>query len=362
MEKTTHQIHYQDARHLQPVTDASVDMVLTSPPYPMIQMWDELFIRQDRGIGSALEKNEGANAFHRMHNILDSVWKECFRVLKPGGIACINIGDAVRTLGGRFGLFPNHARILTACIDAGFTVLPLILWRKQTNAPNKFMGSGMLPAGAYITLEHEYILIFRKGDKRAFATDEEKALRRESAIFWEERNLWFSDVWMDLKGAGQNLSGSTVRKRSGAFPFELAYRLIHMFSVKGDMVLDPFAGTGTSLFAAMAAGRNSIGVELENGLHAAVLNGVGTVKTVANARLAERLSSHREFIGERFPEPSEAAHHNRHYGFPVVTKQEIDLLLNAVRRIKKTGEHTFEALYVPEPVTDPASYEQRSLF
>lgn len=362
MEPTRHHIHYGDSRRLSPVATESVDLVLTSPPYPMIRMWDDLFCRLDPDIQSALSSGDGMSAFHRMHRILDAVWAECFRVLKPGGIACINVGDAVRTLADRFGLYPNHARILTACIDTGFTALPLILWRKQTNAPNKFMGSGVLPAGAYVTLEHEYVLIFRKGDKRAFVTEEERALRRESSIFWEERNAWFSDVWTDLKGTSQDLEGSDVRRRSGAYPFELAYRLIQMFSVKADTVLDPFAGTGTTLFAAMASGRHSIGVELEQGLHAAVLNGVGVVKTTANTRIAERLTAHRAFVQDRFPEPGSATHHNGHYGFPVVTGQEKDLLLNPVRRVRRTGEHIFEALYISEPVADPEHYEQLSLF
>ena len=63
-------------------------------------------------------------------------------------------------------------------LSLGFSALPAIIWRKQTNAPNKFMGSGMLPAGAYVTLEHEYILIFRKGAKREFSSPADKANRR----------------------------------------------------------------------------------------------------------------------------------------------------------------------------------------
>ena len=69
--------------------------------------------------------------------------------------------------------------------------MPAILWRKPTNAPNKFMGSGMLPPNAYVTLEHEYILMFRWGAKREFSQEEQKRSRRESAYFWEERNGWF---------------------------------------------------------------------------------------------------------------------------------------------------------------------------
>ena len=126
---------------------------------------------------------------------------------------------------------------------AGFTSLPDILWRKPTNAPNKFMGSGMLPAGAYVTYEHEYILIFRKGGKRAFdRPPRRRQLRRRSAYFWEERNVWFSDVWTDLTGDAPGSRRRETRARSAAFPFELPYRLIQMFSVYGDTVLDPFAG------------------------------------------------------------------------------------------------------------------------
>ncbi|MFW6335242.1 MAG: DNA methyltransferase, partial [Desulfosalsimonas sp.] len=111
---------------------------------------------------------------------------------------CVNIGDAVRKLGDSFSLYPNHSEIIRAFLSRGLTPLPAIIWRKQTNAPNKFMGSGMLPAGAYVTLEHEYVLIFRKGAKRQFATPAQKLNRKKSAIFWEERNQWYSDVWFDL--------------------------------------------------------------------------------------------------------------------------------------------------------------------
>ncbi len=113
-------------------------------------------------------------AFNLMHELLNSVWNEVFRVLKNGRFACINVGDATRTVQNTFCLYPNHARILNYLLKIGFSALPDILWRKQANTPNKFMGSGMLPAGAYVTLEHEYILILRKGQKREFKTENEK--------------------------------------------------------------------------------------------------------------------------------------------------------------------------------------------
>jgi len=139
-----------------------------------------------------------------MHENLNEVWEEIDRVMAPGGIACINVGDALRKIGETFRLYSNHSRIIDYFENAGYLVLPAIIWRKQTNKPNKFMGSGMLPPNAYVTLEHEFILIFRKGT-RTFSS-EEKVARRKSSYFREERNLWFSDVWADLKGAGQKLN------------------------------------------------------------------------------------------------------------------------------------------------------------
>jgi DNA modification methylase len=250
-----HQLFCADSRQMEKIDDKSVQLIVTSPPYPMIAMWDEQFSAHDTEVAAALERNEGLQAWEAMHRQLDRTWAECARVLQEGGFMCVNIGDAARSIDGEFRMYGNHSRIISSLQSFGLCMLPLILWRKQTNAPNKFMGSGMLPAGAYVTLEHEYVLIFRKGGKRSFQSEAARQNRRRSALLWEERNRWFSDVW-DFKGSRQQHSGP--RARSGAFPFELAYRLIHMYSVQKDVVLDPFAGTGTTLLAAMAGGRHSI--------------------------------------------------------------------------------------------------------
>src|SRR3989304_9205859 len=172
--KTLHRIIFGNASDMSSLSDCSVDLMITSPPYPMIEMWDEIFSKQNPEIGSALSKQSGNKAFELMNKELDKVWKEVYRVLKEGGFACINIGDATRKIGKEFKLYPNHSRILEYCKTLGFSPLPEILWRKQTNAPNKFMGSGMLPAGAYITLEHEFILILRKCGNRQFSEAEKK--------------------------------------------------------------------------------------------------------------------------------------------------------------------------------------------
>jgi DNA modification methylase len=289
--QTNHKIVFEDSRTLTNIADNSVDLVVTSPPYPMIQMWDELFSTMSKYAQDALRANDGNSAFEAMHCELDKVWGELYRVLKPGSFACINIGDATRSIGERFQLYPNHSRIINSFRALGFDTLPVVLWRKQTNAPNKFMGSGMLPSGAYVTLEHEYILVFRKGAKREFRTEAGKSERMKSSFFWEERNKWFSDVW-DFKGTSQGLNHSELRGRSAAFPLELAYRLINMYSLYGDVVLDPFMGTGTTSLASMACGRNSIGVEIDKSFSEIIGEQEKTFLPIANNLLANRIASH----------------------------------------------------------------------
>ena len=347
--KTSHKLLFQNAKSLKVIPSQSIDLVVTSPPYPMISIWDEAFSSQDPKIKKALDKNDGNTAFERMHQLLDPVWQELFRVLKNGAMACINIGDAVRTLNDNFCLYQNHSRIMKSLLDAGFSSLPAIIWRKQTNAPNKFMGSGMLPAGAYVTLEHEYILVLRKKGKREFIKEEQKQKRRESAFFWEERNLWFSDVWMDLKGASQSLFNKTARDRSGAFPFELPYRLINMFSVKEDTVLDPFLGMGTTAFAAMASARNSIGVEYHKAFNKDFLSKLQGIVPFSNHRIAQRMAGHLEFVKNRKKENKPLKYENIPYAFPVVTRQEKHLFFNEVQDTQKINDTHFEVTYSDDP-------------
>jgi DNA modification methylase len=343
--KTIYTHYIGTAVKMKKLTDRSVNLVVTSPPYPMIDMWDDIFSRQDPKIAKALKKQDGPLAFELMHKVLDRVWKEVFRVLAPGGFACVNIGDATRTIKDHFALYPNHARILAATQALGFTALPCILWRKQTNAPNKFMGSGMLPAGAYVTLEHEYIIILRKGGKREFTSAAAKENRRQSALFWEERNQWFSDVWMDLKGTRQAMGKKKNRNRSGAFPFELAYRLINMYSVKEDLVLDPFMGTGTTTLAAMAAGRNSAGYEIDPTLLENFYDKCNDSLDWFSSVIQHRIDLHNQFVQDRLDAGKPIKYENAHYGFPVITRQEKELVFNIPVSVEQQADKSVVVNY-----------------
>ena len=332
---TTHRVVIDDARGLAGLADNSVELVVTSPPYPMIEMWDELFTDLDPAVGDHLAAGDGEAAFEGMHAILDSVWDALDRVLVDGGIACINIGDATRTLDGGFRVYQNHAQIIDALTARGFEPLPEIIWRKPTNSAAKFMGSGMVPPNAYVTLEHEYVLPFRNGDdRRSFQPNAEP--RYNAAYFWEERNRWFSDLWTDLRGVEQSLADDELRDRSAAFPFGLPYRLINMYSVYGDTVCDPFFGTGTTGVAAAVAGRNSVGYELDPAFGSVFEARIDDVPTLSRQVISDRLAAHREFVAAERDAGETFSYDATHYDVPVRTSQEQSLRLYAAESVEPT--------------------------
>ncbi len=335
-----HKIINMDSRNMSTIKDKSVNLIVTSPPYPMIDMWDNMFFSQNNEIEFDFAKKKYLKAYEKMHNILNDTWRECDRVLGDNGFICINIGDATRTFDETFQLFSNHSKIIDFFFNLGYSVLPDILWRKQSNSPNKFMGSGMYPAGAYVTYEHEYILIFRKGGKRIFKNND-KLNRQKSAYFWEERNIWFSDLW-DIKGTSQFINKKIdSRERNASFPFEIPYRLVNMFSVKGDTVLDPFCGFGTTNLACIASERNSIGFEIDKQIATEAQNKVKNISiNTINSFIENRLQSHYAFIKSLPEDKVEKCYTNVNHNFLVKTRQETNL------EIKKLGDKILEKDFV----------------
>lgn len=257
------------------VQNKSAHLMITSPPYPMIKMWDGQFKRSDPRIHQLWSEMEtetderekeglAKRIYNLMHENLALVWEAVYKKLVDGGIACINIGDATRTINGLFRLFPNHSKIIEACEKIGFISLPFIVWRKPTTKPKykgkgAFLGSGMLPPNAYIGLDAEFILIFRKGELRKF--EPHHKLRYASKYSKQERNEWFTQVWEGIAGTRQTIT--SVERRAAAFPEEIPRRLIKMFSIFEDIIIDPFIGTGTTTRVAIELGRSSIGYEID---------------------------------------------------------------------------------------------------
>ena len=149
----------------------------------------------------------------------------------------------------------------------------------------------------------------------------------------------------------QALGDGDARKRSAAFPFELAYRLINMYSVKGDTVLDPFWGTGTTTMAAITAARNSVGCEIDPHLDNIFSSDPDALVSFANDTISDRLYRHHGFVQTRLEADKPLKHVNSHYGFPVVTAQEKNLLINPVASVEKKDAQWLTAVYSDTPTT-----------
>lgn len=252
-DKTAHQLVLGDARDLSSLEDESVHLVVTSPPYFDLKEY------ASDAEGNQLGRYSHYDVFLQE---LDNVWSECRRVLVPGGRICCVIGDILipRRLDGRHRVLPLPADIQVRSRGLGLDNLTPILWFKIGNRTNEagggssgYYGKPYQP-GAIIKNDHEHILLLRKPGGYRNTPMIQKAL---SMLQRSEVDNWMRPVWHDIKGA------SLRNGHPAPFPSDLAERLIKMFSFAGDVVLDPFAGSGSTAVAAMRAGRNSISIEVE---------------------------------------------------------------------------------------------------
>jgi site-specific DNA-methyltransferase (adenine-specific) len=190
---------------------------------------------------------------------LNKVWAECYRILVPGGRLICVVGDVClsRREYGRHLVMPLHADITVACRKLGFDNLNPIIWLKianavfEANSSSKFLGKPYEP-NAIIKNDMEFILMQRKPGGYRQPTDE---MRKASMIPKEDFRAWTQQTW--------TLNGENTRSHPAPFPYELVRRLVLLFSFVGDIVLDPFAGTGTTLLAAINHGRCGMGVEID---------------------------------------------------------------------------------------------------
>jgi len=245
---TLHKLIMGDARDLSFIETESVHLVVTSPPYWTLKE----YVDHPSQLGHVQEYEDFLLQ-------LDSVWRECYRVLVPGGRLVCVVGDVClsRRAHGRHVVVPLHADICVMCRKIGYDNLNPIIWHKIANASfevengSKFLGKPYEP-NAIIKNDIEFILMQRKPGAYRKPTQWQ---RDQSRIAKEDFNAWFQQFW--------NITGASTRNHPAPFPLELANRLVRMFSFVGDSILDPFCGTGTTMLAAMKAGRHSIGVDIE---------------------------------------------------------------------------------------------------
>ncbi|MBI5635077.1 MAG: site-specific DNA-methyltransferase [Nitrospirae bacterium] len=245
---TTHRLVQGDNRSLPFLPDGSVHLVITSPPYWSLKRYNE----NPAQMGHIVD-------YEKFLAELTKVWKEAYRVLVPGGRLVCVVGDVClsRKVHGRHLVMPLHADIAVICRRLGFDNLNPIIWHKISNATfeanngTKFLGKPYEP-NAIVKNDIEFILMQRKPGGYRKPTEEQRKL---SMIAKDDFSEWFRQFW--------TITGASTRNHPAPFPYELAYRLVKMFSFWGDTVLDPFCGTGTTMLAAMKTGRNSIGIEID---------------------------------------------------------------------------------------------------
>lgn len=245
--QTQHSIINGDSRCMKELQDKSVHLVITSPPYWQLK---------DYGTEGQIGFNDSYESYI---NHLNLVWKECYRVLDNGCRLCVNIGDqfARSVYYGRYKVIPIRTEIIKFCECIGFDYMGAIMWQKKTTTNTtggaSIMGSFPYPRNGIISIDYEFILLFKKlgTPKRP-----DKNVKEQSRITKEEWKEYFAGHW--------NFGGVKQDGHIAMFPEELPKRLIKMFSFRGDTVLDPFLGSGTTSLAARNNGRSSIGYEINS--------------------------------------------------------------------------------------------------
>jgi DNA modification methylase len=247
---TEHDFYRADSCKASFVQPNSLHLVLTSPPY-----WTLKRYRDSKGqLGHVSDYNEFLSE-------LDKVWKICFEALVPGGRLICVVGDVClsrKNNKGEHTVVPLHASIQEHCRSIGYSNVAPIIWHKISNATyevqgnSRFLGKPFEP-NAIIKNDIEYILMLRKPGGYRSPT---KAKRILSIIADSDQKVWFQQIW-------NGLNGTSTKEHPAPYPVNLANRLIRMFSFAGDVVLDPFMGSGTTNIAAALSGRNSIGIEID---------------------------------------------------------------------------------------------------
>jgi len=247
---TKHVLVYGDAREVQGLKPDSVHLVVTSPPYWTLKRYED-----SRGqMGHIADYEEFLNELQR-------VWQRCFDSLVPGGRLVCVVGDVClsrRQNEGRHTVVPLHSAIQEQCRRIGFDNLAPIIWHKISNAVYEVSGAGGFLGKPYepnavIKNDIEFILMLRKPGGYRKPTLPAKLL---SVISAQNYQQWFQQIWTGI-------TGESTKHHPAPYPLQLAERIIRMFSFVGDVVLDPFLGTGTTTVAAAKSGRNSIGYEVQ---------------------------------------------------------------------------------------------------
>lgn len=244
---THHKLIIGNCMEMKEIPDGSVHLVVTSPPY----------------FNAPFDYKNLFRSYGQFLGVLRKVAKEAFRVLAEGRIFALNIDDMLVN-GEKFPIVADATKIF---LEAGFRYRDRIIWKKPDGYLRISRRSGVLlqnPYPMYFYPDNllESIIIFQKGkfDYKSIP----KEIREKSKIDKKEfqDKKWFMTLW-EMNNV---MPGSPLEKDIAAFPEELPYRIIKLFSYVGETVLDPFVGSGTTMKVARQLGRNSIGIEIKKSL------------------------------------------------------------------------------------------------
>ena len=234
---------------MKEIPDNSIHLVVTSPPY-FNAPFDYKGLYKD---------------YDEYLALLRSLGKELFRVMDDGRIVALNIDDML-VKGEKFPIVADATKIF---MDAGFKYRERIIWKKPDGYVRISRRSGVLiqhPYPMYFYPDNllESIIIFQKGKFDFKSVDKEKKDKSKIDINETQSKKWFLSLW-EMNNV-MPMNKDRLEKDIAAFPDELPYRIIKLFSFKGDVVLDPFIGSGTTMKVARQLGRNSIGIEFKEEL------------------------------------------------------------------------------------------------
>jgi len=253
---TNHKLIIGNCMDMSEIKDSSVHLAVTSPPY-----FNAPF--DYKGLFKDYEQYLG---------VLRKMAKESFRVLADGRIFVLNIDDMLVN-GDKFPIVADAIKIFQ---EAGFRYRDRIVWKKPDGYLRISRRSGVIlqnPYPMYFYPDNllESIIIFQKGkfDYKSIS----KEVREKSKVDTKEiqEKKWYMTLW-EMNNVMPN---QVLEKDIAAFPEELPYRAIKLFSYADETVLDPFAGSGTTMKIARNLGRNSIGVEIKKSLIPIIKEKVG---------------------------------------------------------------------------------------
>lgn len=244
---TKHELIIGSSESMIELNDNSIHLIVTSPPY----------------FNAPFDYKDLYSSYEEYLVMLENVAKESFRVLQEGRIFALNIDDML-VKGEKFPIISDATRIF---MNAGFRYRDRLTWKKPDGYLRISKRSGVLlqhPYPMYFYPDNllETIIIFQKG--RFDYTSIPKEIKEESLIdkkIFQEKK-WYMTLW-EMTNV---LPNSKLEKDVAAFPEELPFRVIKLFSYVGETVLDPFAGSGTTMKVARNNNRNSVGYEMKKEL------------------------------------------------------------------------------------------------